>query len=39
LAITPGMWFRKGTPAMLLTLVVATVLMVGFWGWFEAPLG
>ena len=39
LAITPGLWFRKGTPAMLLTLLVATVLMVVFWGWFEAPLG
>ena len=38
LAITPGMWFRKGTPAMLLTLAVATVIMVTFWGWFEAPL-
>jgi Na+/H+ antiporter NhaD/arsenite permease-like protein len=38
LAITPGMWFRKGTPAMLATLCVATVLMVVFWGWFEAPL-
>ena len=39
LAITPGLWFRKGTPAMLVTLCVATVLMVVFWGWFEAPLG
>ncbi len=38
LAITPGFWFRKGTPAMLLTLSIATVLMVVFWGWFEAPL-
>ena len=38
LAITPGLWFRKGTPAMLVTLAVATVLMVVFWGWFEAPL-
>jgi Na+/H+ antiporter NhaD/arsenite permease-like protein len=38
LAITPGLWFRKGTPAMLVTLMVATVLMVVFWGWFEAPL-
>ena len=38
LAITPGMWFRKGSPAMLLTLAVATVLMVVFWEWFEAPL-
>ena len=39
LAITPGLWFRKGMPAMLVTLAVATVLMVVFWGWFEAPLG
>jgi len=38
LAITPGMWFRKGTPAMLLTLVVASVMMYAFFGWFEAPL-
>jgi Na+/H+ antiporter NhaD/arsenite permease-like protein len=38
LQITPGMWFRKGSPAMLLTLVVATVMMFVFWGWFEAPL-
>jgi len=39
LVITPGMWFRKGTPVMVLTLVIATGLMVVFWGWFEAPLG
>jgi Na+/H+ antiporter NhaD/arsenite permease-like protein len=38
LAITPGLWFRKGTPAMLATLVAATVLMVVFWGWFSEPL-
>jgi len=38
LAITPGMWFRKGTPVMLVTLCVATVLMIVFWGWFQAPL-
>ena len=38
LAITPGLWFRKGAPAMLVTLCVATVLMIVFWGWFEAPL-
>ena len=38
LAITPGLWFRKGTPAMLLTLVVASVMMYAFFGWFEAPL-
>jgi Na+/H+ antiporter NhaD/arsenite permease-like protein len=38
LAITPGVWFRKGTPAMLLTLGVATVTMLLFWGWFATPL-
>jgi Na+/H+ antiporter NhaD/arsenite permease-like protein len=38
LAITPGMWFRKGSPAMLLTLCVATVMFYVFWGWFEAPI-
>ena len=38
LQITPGMWFRKGTPAMLLTLVVASVMMFVFFGWFENPL-
>jgi Na+/H+ antiporter NhaD/arsenite permease-like protein len=38
LAITPGVWFRKGTPAMLATLVVASFIMVLFWPWFETPL-
>ena len=39
LAITPGLWFRKGSPVMLVSLLAATVVMVVFWGWFEAPLG
>jgi Na+/H+ antiporter NhaD/arsenite permease-like protein len=38
LAITPGLWFRKGTPAMIGTLIAATILMVVFWNWFSAPL-
>lgn len=38
LAITPGLWFRKGTPAMIGTLIVATIMMVVFWGWFSEPL-
>jgi Na+/H+ antiporter NhaD/arsenite permease-like protein len=39
LAITPGLWFRKGTPVMLMTLVVATVIMVLFFdNWFAVPL-
>ena len=38
LAITPGVWFRKGTPAMLLTLVVSSVFMWLFFDFFSAPL-
>lgn len=38
LAITPGMWFRKGTPAMLLTLTVSTIVMVTFFHFYEEPL-
>jgi len=32
LAITPGLWFRKGTPAMILTLVTSSVV---FWLFFD----
>jgi len=39
LQITPGMWFRKGTPAMLVSLVVATVVFILFFGYYETPLG
>jgi Na+/H+ antiporter NhaD/arsenite permease-like protein len=38
LAITPGLWFRKGTPAMILTLVTSTIVMWLFFGFFERPL-
>ena len=38
LAITPGLWFRKGTPAMLLTLMAATVFMVVFFDWLAKPI-
>ena len=38
LAITPGMWFRKGAPCMLATLVVATVMFVVFFDWFSLPV-
>jgi len=38
LAITPGYWFKKGTPAMLLSLVVASVLMALFFDYFSAPI-
>ncbi len=38
LAITPGLWFKKGTPAMLLTLSVSTLLMWIFFDFFSAPI-
>ena len=38
LRITPYVWFRKGTPIMLLTMVVATILMIVFWEFFSRPL-
>ena len=38
LAITPGMWFRKGAPCMLATLVAATVMFVVFFDWFAVPV-
>jgi Na+/H+ antiporter NhaD/arsenite permease-like protein len=38
LAITPMMWFKKGSPVMLGTLVAATILFIVFWDWFATPL-
>lgn len=38
LAITPGLWFRKGTPAMLLTLVAASIFMTVFFDWLAKPI-
>ncbi len=37
LAITPGLWFRKGTPVMLLTLVVCSIIMATFFDFFSIP--
>jgi Na+/H+ antiporter NhaD/arsenite permease-like protein len=36
--ITPYMWFRKGTPVMLGTLVVSTILFVTFFDYFARPI-
>jgi len=33
--ITPGVWFRKGTPVMLLTLITSTIIMVVFWDFYS----
>jgi Na+/H+ antiporter NhaD/arsenite permease-like protein len=38
LAITPGLWFRKGTPAMLATLVVCSIFVILFFEFFAAPI-
>jgi len=39
LRITPGLWFRKGTPAMLLTLLTSSIVMWVFFGFFSKPFG
>jgi Na+/H+ antiporter NhaD/arsenite permease-like protein len=38
LAITPGLWFRKGTPAMLATLLTCTLIVMLFFDFFAAPI-
>jgi Na+/H+ antiporter NhaD/arsenite permease-like protein len=34
LAITPWLWFKKGSPVMLLTLVICSIIMVTFFDFF-----
>jgi Na+/H+ antiporter NhaD/arsenite permease-like protein len=36
--ITPGLWFRKGTPVMLLTLSTSSVVMWMFFDFFNTPI-
>ena len=38
LAITPGLWFRKGTPVMITTLIVSSIGMWMFFDFFAKPL-
>ena len=38
LAITPGLWFRKGSPVMLLTLVISTFVFWMFFDFFAQPV-
>ena len=38
LRITPGMWIKKGTPVMLLTLVISTIIFYVFFEHFAEPL-
>jgi Na+/H+ antiporter NhaD/arsenite permease-like protein len=37
-AITPGLWVRKGTPAMIASLAVSTVFFVLFFDHFARPI-
>lgn len=37
LRITPGLWFRKGTPLMFISLVIASIVMSTFFGYFSKP--
>jgi len=37
MAITPYRWFKYGTPIMILTLTITTVVFVTFWGFFSHP--
>jgi Na+/H+ antiporter NhaD/arsenite permease-like protein len=38
LAITPGLWLKRGTPITLLTLALATLVFWAFFDFFAAPL-
>jgi Na+/H+ antiporter NhaD/arsenite permease-like protein len=38
LAITPGLWIKKGTPVMIITLLVSSVIMYTFFPFFAEPL-
>jgi Na+/H+ antiporter NhaD/arsenite permease-like protein len=37
--ITPGLWFRKGTPVMIITLITSTIIMWTFFDFYAKPLG
>ncbi len=38
LRVTPGLWFRKGTPAMLLSLATSSLIMWLFFDFFSQPI-
>jgi Na+/H+ antiporter NhaD/arsenite permease-like protein len=38
LAITPSLWFKKGTPAMVASLMVGSIVFALFFDYFERPL-
>jgi Na+/H+ antiporter NhaD/arsenite permease-like protein len=36
--ITPGLWFRKGTPVMIITLIVSSIIFYTFFDFYAVPL-
>ena len=36
--ITPGLWFKKGSPVMLLTLIVSSIIFYTWFDWYAIPL-
>ncbi|BBA34892.1 citrate transporter [Methylocaldum marinum] len=38
LALTPGLWFKKGTPAMILTLITSSLILWLFFDFFAMPI-
>ncbi len=36
--ITPGLWFRKGTPVMIITLITSSVIFWAFFDFYAVPL-
>jgi len=37
LAITPGLWIRKGSPVMILTLIICSIIMSVFFDFYSNP--
>jgi Na+/H+ antiporter NhaD/arsenite permease-like protein len=37
LAITPGLWIRKGSPVMILTLIICSIVMATFFDFYANP--
>ena len=38
LAITPGLWFRKGTPVMIVTLIISSLIFWIFFDFYAKPI-
>ena len=36
--ITPGLWFRKGTPVMIITLITSSIIFWAFFDFYANPL-